>query len=95
MAKLVAGAVLLVIAFSLLLSAAAVRSQRPGPIAHLLRFAGLVVALVGAFVTIGSTIVVIDPGEVGVRHAFGYVEPAPLLTEGGLPLLNMAICART
>jgi len=40
MGKLVGGAVLLVIAFSLLLTAATVRAQRPGPIANLLRFAG-------------------------------------------------------
>src|SRR6266496_5633423 len=30
-------------------------------------------------VGVGSLIVVIDPGEVGVRHAFGYVDPSPLL----------------
>jgi len=79
MAKLVASAVLIVIAFSLLLSAATVRSQRPGPIANLLRFAGYAVAIVGLLVAIGSAMVVIDPGEVGVRHAFGYVDPSPLL----------------
>src|SRR5881397_2586663 len=28
---------------------------------------------------VGSAMVVIDPGEVGVRHAFGYVDPTPLL----------------
>jgi regulator of protease activity HflC (stomatin/prohibitin superfamily) len=39
-----------------------------------------VIALAGVFATIGSTMVVIDPGEVGVRHAFGYVDPAPLLS---------------
>lgn len=79
MGKLVAGAVLLVIAFSLLLAAATVRSQRPGPVATLLRLAGSVVGIVALFVMIGSTMVVIDPGEVGVRHAFGYVDATPLL----------------
>ena len=54
MGKLVAAAVLVVIAFSLLLSAATVRSQRPGPIANLLRYAGYVVAIVGLLVAIGS-----------------------------------------
>ncbi len=40
MGKLVGGGVLLVIAFSLLLAAATVRAQRPGPVSNLLRFAG-------------------------------------------------------
>ncbi|HEX4573704.1 MAG TPA: SPFH domain-containing protein [Gemmatimonadales bacterium] len=79
MGKLVAGAILLVLAFSLLLAAATARAQRPGPVANLLRFAGYGVALLGVFVTIGSTMVVIDPGEVGVRRAFGFVDPTPLL----------------
>jgi hypothetical protein len=38
MGKLVGGAVLLVIAFSLLLTAATVRAQRPGPISNLVSF---------------------------------------------------------
>src|SRR5256885_10631109 len=79
MAKLVSGAVLLAVAFSLLLAAATLRSQRPGPVVNLLRFIGLGVAGLGLLVTIGSTMVVVDPGEVGVRHAFGYTDPAPLL----------------
>src|SRR2546423_1764487 len=79
MGKLVAAAVLLVIAFSILLAAATVRSQRPGPTANLLRLAGLGAAAVALLLAIGSGMVVIDPGEVGVRHAFGYVDPAPLL----------------
>src|SRR2546426_535940 len=79
MGKLVAAAVLLVIAFSVLLAAATVRSQRPGPIANLLRLGGLGAAAVALLLAIGSGMVVIDPGEVGVRHAFGYVDPAPLL----------------
>ncbi len=79
MGKLVAAAVLLVIAFSILLAAATVRSQRPGPIANLLRLAGLGVAAAALLLALGSGMVVIDPGEVGVRHAFGYVDPAPLL----------------
>lgn len=74
MSKLVAGAVLVAVAFFLLLAAASLRSQRPGPVSSLLRFVGLGVAAVGLLVAIGSTMVVIDAGEVGVRHAFGYVD---------------------
>ena len=79
MGKLVAGAVLLGIAFFLLLGAATLRSQRPGPVVSLLRVLGLVVAVIGIAVGIGALVVVIDPGEVGVRHAFGYVDQTPLL----------------
>src|SRR5256885_2804829 len=79
MGKLVAGAVLLLIAFSLLLAAALLRSQRPGPVINLLRLAGYGVAVIALAVGTASLMVVIDPGEVGVRHAFGYVDPAPLL----------------
>jgi regulator of protease activity HflC (stomatin/prohibitin superfamily) len=79
MGKLVAGAVLLGVAFFLLLGAATLRSQRPGPVVSLLRVIGLAVAGLGIVVGVGSLMVIIDPGEVGVRHAFGYVDPSPLL----------------
>src|SRR5258708_37096337 len=79
MGKLAGGGVLLVIAFALLLAAATVRAQRPGPISNLLRFAGYGVAVLAVLFATGSAMVVIAPGEVGVRHAFGYVDPGPLL----------------
>lgn len=79
MGKLVAGAVLLFIAFTLLLTAATVRSQRPGPAANLLRTGAYILGALAIVLAMGSAMVVIDPGEVGVRHAFGYVEPSPLL----------------
>src|SRR6185295_11986309 len=36
--------------------------------------------LVALFLFVMSTMVVINPGEVGVRRAFGYVDPQPLLS---------------
>jgi regulator of protease activity HflC (stomatin/prohibitin superfamily) len=79
MGKLVAGAVLLFIAFSLLLTAATVRSQRPGPVSNLLRLGGYMVGGLALVLVVFSTMVVIAAGEVGVRHAFGTVDPVPLL----------------
>jgi len=79
MGKLVSAAVLGAIAFSVLLASALLRSQRPGPIVSLLRFAGLGLGALALALAVGSTMVVIDPGEVGVRHAFGYVDPTSLL----------------
>src|SRR5437763_616482 len=79
MGKLVSSAVLLLIAFSLLLAAATLRSQRPGPVVNLLRLAGYVVAAIALAVGAGARLVVIDPGQVGVRHAFGSTDPTPLL----------------
>jgi cytochrome c oxidase assembly factor CtaG len=54
MGKLVGGAVLLLIAFSLLLAAATVRAQRPGPISNLLRFAGYAVGVLAVLFATGS-----------------------------------------
>jgi regulator of protease activity HflC (stomatin/prohibitin superfamily) len=79
MGKLVAGTILLFIAFALLIAAASVKAQRPGPLTSLLRLIGYAVTALGAFLVIGSAMVVIDPGEVGVRRAFGYVDPLSLL----------------
>jgi regulator of protease activity HflC (stomatin/prohibitin superfamily) len=79
MGKLVAAAVLLLIAFALLITAAMLRSQRPGPAVNLLRLVGYIVGTLALVVGVGALMVVIDPGEVGVRHAFGYVDPSPLL----------------
>ena len=69
MAKLVAGAVLLFIAFGILLAAATFKSQRPGPGSNLMRLLGYAVALLALFLFVMSTMVVINPGEVGVFSA--------------------------
>jgi len=79
MSKLVAGVVLLVIAFVILIVAATFKSQRPGPVVSLLRLAGYGLGALGIFLVLGATLIVMNPGEVGVRHAFGYVDPSPLL----------------
>src|SRR5256886_15579999 len=77
MGKLVSSAVLLLIALSLLLAAATLRSQRPGPVVNLLRLAGYVVAAIALAVGAGSPPAVIGPGEGGAPPALGYTHPAP------------------
>ena len=41
---------------------------------------GVAFLLLGAFSLLGSSVVIIDPGQVGVQHAFGRVSPTPLLS---------------
>jgi regulator of protease activity HflC (stomatin/prohibitin superfamily) len=81
MGSLVLGAAILVAAF-LVFTAAAGLSQgsTPRPSARLLRAVALVLTVVGGFILVTSSIVVIDAGQVGVRHAFGEVDPRPLLS---------------
>jgi regulator of protease activity HflC (stomatin/prohibitin superfamily) len=45
----------------------------------LLRTGGWLLAIVGTLIVLTSSVVVIDAGQVGVRHAFGEVDPQPLL----------------
>ena len=76
MGKLVLGGVLLVAAFFLMVARAGM-AGRPagGPI----RAVALFLAAIGVAFVLFSGVVVIEPGQVGVRHAFGYVDPKPLL----------------
>ena len=79
MGKLVFGGVLLLAAFFVMLGRAGLSSGTgPRPVAALLRVVALTLAVVGALLVLGSTIVIIEPGQVGVRHAFGSVDPVAL-----------------
>jgi regulator of protease activity HflC (stomatin/prohibitin superfamily) len=77
MSKLMFGAVLVIIAVVLLAIARATKDsgKATGP----LRIFGTLFGLLGALIALTSAMVVIDAGEVGVRHAFGQVDPQPLL----------------
>ena len=57
-------------------SSALVRSGKGNPI---VRTVALLFAAIGAVTAVTASMVVINAGEVGVRHAFGYVDPVPLL----------------
>jgi regulator of protease activity HflC (stomatin/prohibitin superfamily) len=76
MGQMLFGLVLLALAFFLRLGASAFRAEsaRPG-----LRLLSLGTMVVGVLLVLGSTLVVINAGEVGVRHAFGSVDQSPLL----------------
>jgi regulator of protease activity HflC (stomatin/prohibitin superfamily) len=82
MGKLVFGSILLLVAILIRFSMTAVTSggtratALTGPVRLL--SSALIVLAVGLI--IASTIVVIGPGSVGVRHAFGTVDPTPLLS---------------
>jgi regulator of protease activity HflC (stomatin/prohibitin superfamily) len=80
MASLVVGGAILVAAFLLFTAAAGRRAASgAGASVRLLRASGGLLAAVGALVLLSSSVTVIDAGQVGVRHAFGEVDPHPLL----------------
>jgi regulator of protease activity HflC (stomatin/prohibitin superfamily) len=75
MTKLIFGALLIFV--SLMVRAVGKSPGRlPGALAKLVSTTLLVI---GAFILLSSSTVVIDAGQVGVRHAFGSVSPTPLL----------------
>ena len=80
MGQLVFGFVLLAVAFFLRLGAATVRTEGSGrPVGGVLRGLSYLALGLGVVVAFSSMFVVINAGQVGVRHAFGFVDPHPLL----------------
>jgi regulator of protease activity HflC (stomatin/prohibitin superfamily) len=81
MGSLVLGGVVLVAAFVVFTAAAGVQGAggAPRPAAKLMRLAAWLLLVVGGFLFVSSSVIVIDAGQVGVRHAFGEVDPRPLL----------------
>jgi regulator of protease activity HflC (stomatin/prohibitin superfamily) len=81
MGRLVFGLVLIVVAFFLRLGAATVRTEGSSgrPVGGALRLGSLVSLVIGVLAVLSSSLVVVNAGEVGVRHAFGFVDPTPLL----------------
>lgn len=73
MGKLVFGGFLLMVAFFMMIA------RTPGTkSAGLLRAFSLGFSLLGAMFLLGSLVVIVEPGEVGVKHAFGSVSPTAL-----------------
>jgi regulator of protease activity HflC (stomatin/prohibitin superfamily) len=77
--SLMLGGAVLVAAFLLFTAAAGRRASggTAGPM--LLRTGAWLLTVIGAFIVVSSSVVVINAGQVGVRHAFGEVDPQPLL----------------
>ena len=83
MGKLVLGLVLLAIGVLTRLTAATFGASVPGrptALAAPARALSLAFIAIGLGVIVASTVVVVGPGTVGVRHAFGTVDPNPLLS---------------
>src|SRR5438445_8759279 len=76
MSKLVFGGILVILGIVLLFVAAAFKENKSAPLMRTFAFIGM---MIGAAIAVTALMVVIDPGEVGVRHAFGTVDPVPLL----------------
>ena len=79
MGKLVFGFFLLLFASLVMIASAAVKGQAPRPAHGAVRLLGIGLAVAGVILMLFSTVVVIEPGQVGVRHAFGYVDPVALM----------------
>jgi|GEM_PF-374127 len=81
MGTMILGFLLLLAAFFVRLGASFVKSDSGAgrPIGGMLKLTSLGLAIVGVLVVIGAANVVINPGQVGVQHAFGSVSSAPLL----------------
>jgi regulator of protease activity HflC (stomatin/prohibitin superfamily) len=77
--SLMLGGAVLVVAFLLFTAAAGRRASGGTAGATLLRTGAWLLAAIGAFIVVSSSIIVIDAGQVGVRHAFGEVDPRTLL----------------
>jgi regulator of protease activity HflC (stomatin/prohibitin superfamily) len=77
--SLMLGGAVLVAAFLLFTAAAGRRASGGTAGATLLRTGAWLLAAIGAFIVVSSSIIVINAGQVGVRHAFGEVDPQPLL----------------
>jgi regulator of protease activity HflC (stomatin/prohibitin superfamily) len=79
MASLIFGIILLAAGMFLFSSGARLNPNNVDSRGLVIRVASGLLAGIGAITLVGSTIKVIDAGQVGVQHAFGRVNPNPLL----------------
>jgi regulator of protease activity HflC (stomatin/prohibitin superfamily) len=79
MGRLVLGSILLLVSLIVLATAKGLAGRAPGPGAAISRLVGLALGGLAVFLLLTSTVVIIEPGVVGVRHAFGSVDQRALL----------------
>jgi regulator of protease activity HflC (stomatin/prohibitin superfamily) len=79
MGRLVLGGVILLVAFVVRTAGSGLKGAG-GKTPALVNLISLGLMVLAAFILLGSTVVVIDAGQVGVQHAFGKVAERPLLS---------------
>ena len=79
MGRLILGGVILLVAFVVRTAGAGLKGAG-GRSSGLVNLLSLGLIVLAAVILLGSTVVVIDAGQVGVRHAFGTVASEPLLS---------------
>ncbi|HEY9385263.1 MAG TPA: SPFH domain-containing protein [Gemmatimonadales bacterium] len=80
MGSIMLGVVILLVALVVRSAGAGLRTAGGKASAALVQLVSLGLVLVGIGILVSSSIKVIDAGQVGVRHAFGKVDPMPLLS---------------
>jgi regulator of protease activity HflC (stomatin/prohibitin superfamily) len=78
MGTLVLGVVILLVAAVVRTAGKSLQQAGGRGSGALIKLVSLGLVVVGLFILVSSSIVVIDAGQVGVRHAFGKVDPEPL-----------------
>jgi regulator of protease activity HflC (stomatin/prohibitin superfamily) len=78
MGTLVLGVVILLVAAVVRTAGKSLQQAGGHGSGALIKLVSLGLVVVGLFILVSSSIVVIDAGQVGVRHAFGKVDPEPL-----------------
>ena len=79
MGTLVFAGILLLAAFFVRIAASAIKSEGARPVGMILRVTSLSLVVIAVLVVLADTTAVINPGDVGVQHAFGNVSQTPLL----------------
>jgi regulator of protease activity HflC (stomatin/prohibitin superfamily) len=79
MGKLMLGVVLFGVSFLMGIARAGLTGTGPRASGSVLKALGLAFAGGGVILILTALVVVVEPGEVGVRYAFGTVDPKPLL----------------